>query len=304
MSRATLSFLLSALIAGLAQPASAATRRLAVLVGNNAGSGDRPSLRWAETDAAKLARVLVEVGEVDSEDVALRLGGSVADLEGALAQVKERLAVARRTSDARLLLYFYFSGHSDGESLELGRERYPIARLKARLAEVGADVRLTILDACRSGAAIASKGGSKAPPFEIRMADSLVSTGEVLLASSAADELALESPEVRGSYFTHFFVSGIRGAADSSGDGLITLQEAYRFAYDRTVAASSATLQPPQHPTYDFRLSGQGELVLAALTARTAGLVLPPGFERALVLDLARDQVVAEIPVGASPRVA
>jgi hypothetical protein len=52
-----------------------------------------------------------------------------------------------------------------------------------------------------------------------------------------------------------------------------------------------------QHPNYDFRLAGQGELVLASLVKASAVLVLPEA-ERALVTDLARDQVVVELPSG------
>ncbi len=303
MTRAPSLGLLLALVIAVPAAAEAATRRLAVVVGNNAGTGAQPALRYAETDAAKVARVLVEVGQVEQADVQLLLGASAAELERAFDALERTIREVRR-GDARVLVLFYFSGHSDGEALELGTERFGFARLKARLAQLAPDVRLAIIDACRSGAAVAAKGGRKAPPFDIRLSDALVATGEVILASSAADELALESPEVKGSYFTHYLVSGLRGAADASGDGLVTLGEAYRFAYDHTVSATSGTLRDPQHPTYDFRLAGQGELVLTTVAERTAGLELPEGLERALVLDLARDQVVAEVPAGSRVRLA
>jgi len=101
-----------------------------------------------------------------------------------------------------------------------------------------------------------------------------------------------------GSYFTHNFISGLRGGADTSGDKLITLAEAYRFAYDRTVSATSVLPVGVQHPSYDFRLSGQGELVLASLVRPSATLLLPEGSERSLVIDVARDQVIVELPPG------
>ncbi len=288
----------------LSPPADAETRRFALLVGNNAGTGELPPLRFAEADAGKVARVLVEVGNVEEDDVFLLQGRSLAEIERAIALAGDRIAEVQRRPDARALLLFYFSGHSDGEALELGPEKLAFGRLKSLLASAGAEVRLTIIDACKSGAAIAAKGGKPAPGFTIRLVDELATRGEAILASSAADEVALESREVKGSYFTHHLVSGLRGAADASGDGQVTLAEAYRHAYERTRAATAATLAGAQHPVYDFRLSGQGELVLASLSRQSARLELPGGFERGLVFDLARDQVVAELPAGSAPRIA
>ena len=193
--------------------AHAETRRLAIVVGNNAGGGDMPPLRYAESDAGKMARVLVELGDVNQDDVLLLQGRRVADVERAITDARERVAMLKATPDVRTALYFYFSGHSDGESIELGPERLAYARLKALLAGTGADVRLVMVDACRSGAGLREKGGKPAPGFTIRLADTLSATGDVFITSSAADESSLESSEVMGSYFTHNFISGLRGAA-------------------------------------------------------------------------------------------
>jgi hypothetical protein len=84
----------------------------------------------------------------------------------------------------------------------------------------------------------------------------------------------------------------------------VTLAEAYRYAYDRTVTETAVTPAGAQHPVYDYRLSGQGELVLASLQRTSATLVLPEGADRALVSDLARDQVVAEVQPGAARELA
>jgi hypothetical protein len=274
--------------------ASAETRRIAVVVGNNAGTGEMPPLRYAESDAGKMARVLVELGDVLPDDVMLLQGQRVAAVERALGEVRERVAFWKRSPDTRTVVYFYFSGHSDGEAIELGPEKLAYARLKALLAGTGGDVRLVIIDACKSGAGLREKGGKPAAPFTIRLADTLQTTGEAFITSSAANESALESSEVMGSYFTHNFISGLRGAADTSGDKLVTLAEAYRYAYDRTVSATAMLPVGAQHPNYDFRLSGQGELVLASLLKPSSVLVLPDA-DRTLVTDLGRDQVIVEL---------
>lgn len=284
--------------------AFAETKRIAVVVGNNAGSGDMPPLRYAENDAGKMARVLAELGDVSPDDVMLLQGRKVGDLERALADATERVASFHKSPDVRTVLVFFFSGHSDGEAIELGREKLTYSRLKALLLGTGADVRLAIVDACRSGNGLREKGGRPATPFTIKINDMLTASGEAFITSSAADEAALESSEVMGSYFTHHLISGLRGAADSSGDKLITLAEAYRYAYDRTVTATSVLPVGAQHPSYDFKLSGQGELVLSSLVKPSAVLVLPEGSERSLVSDVARDQVIVEVASGNAREVA
>ena len=52
-----------------------------------------------------------------------------------------------------------------------------------------------------------------------------------MITSSAAREAALESAEIEASFFSHHLISGLRGAADTSGDGLVTLAEAYQYAF-------------------------------------------------------------------------
>lgn len=278
--------------------ASADTRRIAIVVGNNAGTGEMPPLRYAESDAGKMARVLVELGDVSADDVMLLQGQRVGAVERAIGEARDRVGLLKRSPDTRTVVYFYFSGHSDGESIELGNEKLAYARLKALLAGTGADVRLVVVDACRSGAGLREKGGKPADGFTIRLADTLQATGEAFITSSAADESSLESSEVMGSYFTHNFISGLRGAADTSGDKLVTLSEAYKYAYDRTVSSTAMLAVGAQHPNYDFKLSGQGELVLSTLLKPSAVLVLPDA-DRTLVTDLSRDQVIVETLGGA-----
>jgi hypothetical protein len=293
-----------ALILLAARTASADTRRLAVVVGNNAGAGEQAPLHFAETDAGKLARVLTELGGVDPADLFLLQGRDLAALEETLRVARARVAAWHKIPGTRVVLVFYFSGHSDGEALEIGSERLSFVELRRWLVDTTAEVRLAIVDSCKSGALLAAKGGAPGAAFQIRLTDDLSSTGEALLTSSAADEAALESRDIGGSFFTNHLVSGLRGAADSSGDGMVTLTEAYQYAYAHTFATTSATIAGPQHPAYDYQLSGQGELVLTELDRPTALLEMPRGFERLLVVDLARDQVIAELATDAKGRIA
>ncbi len=297
-------WLISAVILLAATTASAETKRLAVVVGNNAGAGEQAPLHFAETDAGKMARVLTELGGIEPADLFLLQGRDLAALKETLRLARDRVTAWHKSPGTRVVLLFYFSGHSDGEALEIGGERLSFTELRRWLGTTAAEVRLAVVDSCKSGALLATKGGTPGTGFQIRLTDDLSSTGEALLTSSAADEVALESRDIGGSFFTNHLVSGLRGAADSSGDGMVTLTEAYQYAYAHTIATTSATVAGPQHPAYDYALSGQGELVLTELQRPSALLEMPSGFERLLVVDLARDQVIAELATDARLRIA
>jgi hypothetical protein len=74
--------------------------------------------------------------------------------------------------------------------------------------------------------------------------------GSVLIASSSGLERAHESEGLLGSYFTHHFVAGLRGAADPRGDGIVTVTDAFAYAKERTVRDTAAVASEPQHPSF------------------------------------------------------
>src|SRR5947209_33505 len=160
-----------------------------------------------------------------------------------------------------------------------------------------AAVRLAVLDACRSGALTRVKGAHAQPAIEVKLSDELTTRGEALLTSSTSDEQARESDALRGSFFTHHLVSGLRGAADRSKDGRVTLAEAYDYAYAHTVSEAAGG----QHPTFKYDLAGKGDVVLTSLGDGGAWLRFGDGGE-GLYLLLAEDGLVlGDIEVGKTP---
>jgi len=297
-------FLALVLLAGASAPVHAETRRIAVIIGSNHGETTHAPLRFAEQDATKLAAVLTELGGLTSSDMLLLRGPTVVEVRAALDEATRRIALWHKDNRGQVVLIFYFSGHSDGSVLELAGQGLPFAELRRRVTDAGADVRLVILDSCRSGALLALKGGTLGQPFDIRLADDLASTGEAMIASSAADEAALESSEIGASFFSHHLISGLRGAADLSGDGLVTLAEAYQYAFVRTLRTTSETTVGPQHPAYDYHLAGRGDLVLTQLQQPSAVLDLPVSFDRLLLVSTPKEQVLAELGPRSAHRIA
>jgi hypothetical protein len=251
-------------------------RRFAIVAGNDTGGGDTRSLLYAGADARKVYDILTRLGGVRQEDATLLIGASASQLLSAIVAVEMQAAEARQHGE-RTALFFYYSGHAKDGSLRLGETRIPIDGLKARIASSPVDVRIAVLDSCRSGAMVATrtKGARKAPAFEIQADGPRDAKGVVILTSSASDEDSQESDAIGGSYFSHHLASGLLGGADKSGDGRVTLFEAYAYAYDRTVADTAESAAGAQHPTFSYDLAGNGDLVLTDVAVRHEGVYIP-----------------------------
>jgi hypothetical protein len=274
MKRTSVLVVLAAILS-IAPPARAeGLHRFAVVVGNDTGGSDTRPLLYARADARKVHDILTRLGGVAASDAQLLLDGSAQDLLAALAQTERRAADARARGE-RTALVLYYSGHAKDGALRLGDTRLPLDSLRARIAASPVDVRIAILDSCRSGELTRTKGARRAPAFQIQAEGPRDAKGLVILTSSSSDEDSQESDLVGGSYFSHHLASGLLGGADRSGDGRVTLFEAYAYAYDRTVADTAETAAGPQHPTFSYDLAGNGDLVLTDVAARREGIYLP-----------------------------
>ena len=172
----------------------------------------------------------------------------------AFSELAPKLKEAQNSAQ-RLELVMYYSGHSDTEGLLLGPERFSYRELKKSLDTLPADVRIAILDACSSGAMTRQKGGTKRPPFMVDASNRV--HGYAVLTSSSEDEAAQESDRIRASFFTHYLISGLRGAGDLSEDGRVTLNEAYHFAFHETLTRTQRTLGGAQHPALLYSNGGE-----------------------------------------------
>lgn len=234
-------------------------RRFTLIVAAHDGGEQRAKLRYVESDADAFSNVFRTLGGVEPSDE-YRLSQPTPDrLRAMFVELKSHLEAASKTVD-RLELVMYYSGHSDAQGLLLGSERYTYEELKERLEQLPVDIHIAILDACASGAMTRQKGGVRRPAFTIDIANK--SSGYAILTSSAENESAQESDRIGASVFTHFLVSALRGAADLSGDGQVTLNEAYIFAFHETLQRTINTIGGVQHPAYEIKLVGSGDIVM------------------------------------------
>jgi hypothetical protein len=123
--------------------------------------------------------------------------------------------------------------------------------------------QVLVLDCCNSGAF--SQGTKAATGTSVGTATAFESGyGRIILTASDSTQFAWEGDKVIGetdnSLFTHFLVQGLDGEADLDGDGRITVDELYDYAYEKVKFAT-----PKQTPS-KFSGKQQGEILLRQIT--------------------------------------
>ena len=291
---ALLAFLYSTLPAATDPAASIPlpVERYALYVASNNGGEKREMLKYAGTDAERLARTMNDIGGIKAENSLILTDPTKEEINGAFrnfkAIIRQNTGKSRRTE-----FLFYYSGHSDENAFLLGNESYDYTALKAALNQVPTDVHVVMLDSCFSGNFVRAKGGSREKAF--LMDDSAIVQGHAYLSSSADNEASQESDTIQASYFTHALVSGLRGAADSSGDGKVSLNELYYYAFNATLSSTELSTIGPQHPSYNITLVGSGDLVLTDISEAEASLYLPANNEGKYFFRNKDNQLVSEI---------
>lgn len=187
------------------------------------------------------------------------------------------------------LLLLYFSGHgvrneqgllflaaTDTELKILEASSVPAEFITKSMNASRSQRQILILDCCNSGA---FDYGSKSVGQSMGIATAFEGNGfgRVVLTATDATQFAWEGDKIIGntqkSVFTHFLIEGLRGEADRDGNGRITVDELYDYAYEKVVRVTPK--QTPSHWAYRER----GEIILVEnLMHRHVKLVpLPSG---------------------------
>ena len=217
-------------------------------------------------DAENFARVLKDQNLCAFDDVSVVLNQP----EHIVRRAIEVYFDQRKPSD---LVVLYFSGH--GIRDELGALYLAVkntVRTRLRSTAIKSDYvreildqsrskrKVLILDCCNSGAF--PQGTKAATGVSIGTSSAFAGTGYGLVVLTASDstQFAWEGDQVIGetenSLFTHFLVKGLEGEADQDGDGTITVDELYDYAYEQVV------VRTPRQTPGKWSYKQQGEIVL------------------------------------------
>jgi hypothetical protein len=231
-----------------------------------------------------------------------RAGGFAVETVADATEAEIRLAVARflagRGRDETVLVYLACHAIRDRARLYFAatdtwlrypqRSAVPAPAVLSELDRCGAGTRLLILDCCFSGGFAEEKG-----ELDLTAELGLDGRGIAVLSGSRTREYSYEgrpiAPELPRSVFTEGLAVGLAtGAADTDGNGIITVAEAYNYAY-RYVSQYT----PRQAPQY-YLEDGHGDIVLGRTQPLTPAHGLRP--PRAATRPLTQAPVTGPFP--------
>jgi hypothetical protein len=219
-------------------------------------------------DAEDFARVL-QAAHIGAFDEVIPV---INQPEPVVREAIDRFFQLKKSDD---LLILYFSGHGVRDEqgalyLALKNTRLGLLRstaLRSDFVRESMDQsrsrrQVLILDCCNSGAF--AQGTKAAVGVSIGTGAAFEGSGygRVVLTATDSTQFAWEgervigSSETKNSLFTHFLVKGLQGEADTDGDGRISVDELYDYAYEQIVSRTPA--QTPGKWSY----KQQGEIIL------------------------------------------
>jgi hypothetical protein len=250
-------------------------RRLhAVIVGIN-DYPHLPKLKYAVNDAELIYDFLVNVNGIPAQNVTLLLNE-----QAGIRSLRTSLGTAlRAAAGPEDMVIIYFAGHGgaerdsespDGDGLEkyllaydsipgdLYSSALPMRELSYILKRIRSERLVLIADACYSGAS----GGRTTGVLGARatLSDNFLDRlaggrGRVILTASGPNEVSVEKDELRQGVFTYYFLEGLRGPADADQDGMITVDEAYRYVSDKVPQATGQEQHPVKKGVVEGRLA-------------------------------------------------
>lgn len=261
-------------------------------IGANNGGSKQVRLRYAESDAESFVKVMQEMGGVKKDNTTILRAPTIASLNFEFNKLNKKISEKKGTTGRQEVLVYY-SGHADDKGLLFEKDLLTWKDFRAQINSISADVKIAVIDACGSGTITRMKGGVSVPAFMVDESSDM--KGYAFITSSTGDEVSQESDKLKGSFFTHSLVSGLRGAGDISGDGKVTLSEAYQFAFNETLHKTETTLGGAQHPSRDMNLAGTGDVVMTDLRSTNAGMELSDDIDGRLFIRDSNGELVAEL---------
>jgi len=156
---------------------------------------------------------------------------------------------------------------SDADPDDLYSTALPMDELQTIFARIESERVVAFLDACYSGAAggrtFAAKRTRAGTVDDLFLERLTRSKGRAIVTASRPTEVSIELPDLGHGIFTYYLVQGLKGAADSNRDGIVTLQELYEYL-EQQVTTKSRAVGGNQHPVMKGEMEGAFPLTKVA----------------------------------------
>jgi uncharacterized caspase-like protein len=245
----------------------------AVVIGIN----DYPNIRrlkWAVNDAKAFYRHLVDVIQIPPENVTLLL-----NQDAGLSRLRSALGThLKKMAGKEDMVIIYFAGHGatekdvlspDGDGLEkyllpydvdpqdLYASALPMREISHIFYRIQSQRIIFIADSCYSGASggrTISSTGIRANISDAFLDRLATGKGRVIMTASGANEVSAEVEKLQHGVFTFYLLEGLAGAADADKDGLVTVDEAYRYVSTHVPRTTGQEQHPVKKGTVEGRL--------------------------------------------------
>jgi WD40 repeat protein len=224
-------------------------------------------LRFAAADATDVAAALLSTQKGLYADVhPQRLGNQDATRAGILRGLATMQQALARSEPGRDLAVVHFSGHGTlldgefyllpydvdaGDPVVIKATALSASLLRQELEGLAQYGRvLVLLDACRSGGAMASGQALAVDANRLRAA--LVGPNITVLTSSSAAELSREDPRWGNGAFTKIVLEALSSRADANRNGLISISELTGYLTRHVPGLTDGV----QHPGVEMRFDG------------------------------------------------
>lgn len=295
------------LAASPAARAAAGMQAFAVIIGaNHSQASDRPDLHYADDDAVRYAQIfetwapgrVTLLTDLDRDSERLfpsARAGARHPTRAALAQVGLDIAAGVRDAaraGSETDVYFVFAGHGDVAGgtgfIELADGRFTSDDLEAWLRAIQFTRAHVVLDSCNSFFMLGARkpGGRIFATSEdaARALSRRLPNVGVFLSTSAEGE-TFEWSELQSGIFSHLVRSGLTGAGDADGDGVVSYLELAAFMATATADILNPNLRPH---VYSRGPGGEGGSPLTrpgAMVGATQYRLVEPAAVRVRVVD-------------------
>jgi hypothetical protein len=230
-------------------------------------------LKYAVSDAKAFYEHLIRNNRIPKENVTLLI-----NQDAHFTRLRSMLGTHLKNKAGREdMVIIYFAGHGacekdvmspDGDGLEkyilpcdadpkdLYGSALPMSEVSRIFNRIRSDRLIFIADACYSGASggrTISLSGVRANISDAFLDRIATGRGRIILTASGANEVSGEDDKLGHGVFTYFLLEALRGKADTDGDGIITVDEAYRYVSREVPRATGQE----QHPVKKGIVEGQ-----------------------------------------------
>ena len=188
--------------------------------------GTKNDLRVSDNDAMTIAKVFNA-----TQDAFVKVLVNEQATQSALLSTMHTVFAEAQSGDAILL---YFSGHGTPGALVCHDGLLTYQHLFKMLNGCKASRKVIMADACYSGKMRTGKQQSA----------SYNAQNVMLFLSSRTNETSQENPWADNGFFTQYLLKGIKGAADTNADRIITAKEIFTYVSTNVVDRTNGK----QHP--------------------------------------------------------